>query len=125
VTMEGVIKSRNGALYVMYTYDEFAEPFRQFTWWRILETRGTGYGERPAAGDIATYADNGTWRTRHPETHRSTGTISVGSGSTHAESIERVSVNPPPARGKELRWHDGRWERLLARGWTPAGEGKS
>lgn len=122
--MEGVLKHRDGRLYVLYTYDEYGEPFRQFIWWRVLETRGTGYGERPEVGDLATSTGSGGWRTRNSSTQRSTGTVSTGTGSTQAEMVERVSIHPPAARGRQLRWHEGRWERLLARGWTPAGEGK-
>lgn len=122
--IEGKLEERDGKLYVLYTYDESSEPFRQYMWWRVLETRGTGYGERPEAGDIAASSGGGGWRTRNSTTHRSTGTVSTGTGSTPAEAVERVSILPPAAGGKQLRWRDGRWERLLARGWTSAGEGK-
>ena len=125
MAMEGTLKNRNGKLYVLYTSDEYSEPFRQFIWWRVLETRGTGYSERPEAGDLATSTGGGGWRTRNPSTHRSTGSVSTGTGSTQAETVERVSINPPPAGGKELRWRDGRWEKLMAKGWVPAGEGKA
>ena len=123
MAMQGTLKSRNGKLYVLYTYDEFSEPFRQYMWWRVLETRGTGYGERPQDGDSATSTGGGTWKTHDPSTHRATGSVTTGTGSTQAESVERVSLNPPSTGGKELRWHDGRWEKLMARGWVPAGEG--
>jgi hypothetical protein len=123
--MEGTLKSRDGKLYVLYTSDEYSEPYRQYAWWRVLEIRGTGYGERPEAGDIATSEGGGGWRTRNPSTHRSTGSVSTGTGSTAPEMVERVSINPPTVGGKELRWRDGRWEKLLAKGWVPAGEGKS
>jgi hypothetical protein len=123
--MEGTLKSRDGKLYVLYTYDEYSEPYRQYLWWRVLEIRGTGYGERPETGDIATSEGGGGWRTRNPATHRSTGSVSTGTGSTQAETVERVSIHPPAVGGKELRWRDGRWEKLLAKGWVPAGEGKS
>jgi hypothetical protein len=124
MAMEGTLKNRNGKLYVLYTSDEYSEPFRQYIWWRVTEIRGTGYGERPEAEDIATSTDGGGWRTRNPSTHRSTGSVSTGTGSTQAETVERVSISPPATSGKEIRWHDGRWERLLAKGWAPAGEGK-
>lgn len=125
MTMEGELKSRNGKLYVLYMSDEYSNPIRQCIWWRVLETRGTGYGERPEAGNIATSSGGGEWRTRNPSTHRSTGTVSTGSGSTQAETVERISIQPPNAGGKELRWHDGRWEKLMTRGWQPAGEGSA
>lgn len=123
--MEGKITERGGKLYVLYTSNEYTEPCRQHIWWRLLETHGTGYGERPGAGDIATSTGGGRWATRNPTTHRSTGFVSIGAGSTEAEFVERVKVLPPSAGGKQLRWHDGRWEKLGARGWTPAGEGKA
>ena len=125
MAMEGTLKSRDGKLYVLYMSDEYSEPFRQYIWWRVLETRGTGYGERPEAGDIATSSGGGEWRTRNPSTHRSTGTVSTGTGSTQAETVERVSIPPPTTGGKELRWRDGRWEKLMAKGWVSAGEGKA
>lgn len=122
--MEGKLESQGDKLYVLYTFDESEEPYRQRIWYRVLETRGTGYGERPEAGDVAKSAGGGTWQTRNPSTHRSTGSVSIGSGSTQAERVERVGVEPPAAGGKQLRWR-GRWERLLARGWAPAGEGRA
>jgi hypothetical protein len=125
MSMEGTLKSRNGKLYVLYTSDEYSEPFRQYLWWRVLETRGTGYGERPEAGDIATSTGGGEWRARNPSTHRSTGSVSTGTGSTQAETVERVSISPPATGGKELRWRDGRWEKRMAKGWVSAGEGKA
>lgn len=125
MAMEGTLKSRDGKLYVLYAYAEYSEPFRQYIWYRVLETRGTGYGERPEAGDVATSTGGGgEWRTRNPSTHRSTGSVSTGTGSTQAETVERVSIPPPAVGGKELRWQDGRWEKRLAKGWVPAGEGK-
>lgn len=122
--IEGTLKSRDGRLYVLYTSDEYSEPYRQYRWWRVLEMRGTGYGERPEAGDVATSEGGGSWKTRNPSTHRSTGSVSTGTGSTKAEIDERVSIHPPAVGKKELRWRDGRWEKLMAKGWVPAGEGK-
>jgi len=122
--MEGTLKTRDGKLYVLYVYDESDAPFRQCSWWRVTETHGTGYGDRPEAGNLATSTGGGQWRTRNPSTHRSTGSVSTGTGSTRAEIVERVDVPPPTTGGKQLRWRDGRWEKLLAMGWVPAGEGK-
>lgn len=125
MAMEGTLKSRDGRLYVLHTYDEYTEPYRQYLWFRVLGTRGTGYGERPEVEDLATWMGDGDWRTRNPSTQRTTGTVSTGSGSTQAERVERVPIHPPTVGKRELRWHDGRWEKYLAtRGWVPAGEGE-
>ena len=122
--MEGKLKHRNGKTYVRYAYNSHDEPFQIITWWRVLETHGTGYGERPELEDIATWNGEGVWKTRNPSTQRTTGSVSTGTGSTKGER-ERVAI-PPPAVGKrEIRWRDGRWEKLMAKGWVPAGEGKT
>lgn len=125
MVLEGTLKKRDGALYVLYTTTEDNAPMRQHIWYRVIETRGTGYGERPEAGDLATRVSGGDWRTRNPATHRATGYVSTGTGSTLPELVERVDIPPPAAGGKALRWYQGRWEKHLARGWAPAGEGKT
>jgi hypothetical protein len=125
MALEGTLKNRNGALYVLYTFDEDSAPVRQYIWYRVLGTRGTGYGEHPEAGDLTTRVSAGDWRARNPTTQRLTGYVSTGTGSTLAELVERVDIPPPATAGKKIRWHQGRWEKLLARGWAPAGEGKT
>lgn len=39
-------------------------------------------------------------------------------GQTKAFRQEEVDVERPKARGKELRWRNGRWQKLLKRGWV-------
>lgn len=41
-------------------------------------------------------------------------------GSTKATFQEHLDVPRPPARGKELRWYRGQWQRLLKNGWVSA-----
>lgn len=119
MSMIGKLKVRNGQLYVLYTYNEFAEPFRQRLWWRVLEVHRNGYhAADPAPEDEVTYQRGGRWRAGNRYT------VVTGDGNREAELVERERVPPPPSRGKELRWHDGRWERLLRTGWAAAGEGE-
>ena len=119
MVMTGKLKSRNGNLYVLYVNTEFAEPFRQFIWWRVLEVHRNGYNMySPEPEDELTYQRNGYWSAG------SRGGVVTGDGNQPAETIERVGVLPPPSRGKSLRWNDGQWERLTAKGWVAAGEGK-
>lgn len=116
MTMTGKLKTRNGQLYVLYTYNEFAEPFRRRLWWRVLEVHRDAYRPTdPEPEDELTYQRGGHWRAGNRYT--------VVTGD-EAELDERERVPPPPSRGKELRWHDGQWERLLRTGWVAAGEGK-
>jgi hypothetical protein len=118
MAMTGKLKSRNGKLYVLYVYNEFAEPFRQYIWWRVLEVHRNAYNmSSPEPEDEVTYRGNGYWSAG------SRGGVVTGDGNNQAETIERVSVLAPPSRGKELRWNDGQWERLTAKGWVAAGEG--
>lgn len=117
--MEGKVLNRNGKTYVLYVYNEYAEPYRQFVWWRIHETRRDPYSMRsPEDGDLVRYQGNGVWKGEHG------GTVVTGDGKTQAETTERVSVQAPLSGGKELRWNDGRWQKLMARGWVDAGEYK-
>ena len=43
----------------------------------------------------------------------------------NAEKVDRVAIPPPTVGKREIRWRDGRWEKLMAKGWVPAGEGKT
>lgn len=118
--MQGRIQSKNGKAYVVTTYDEQDEPFRQYQWWIIEQSRRNPYNlESPRDGDDARYAGENRWVVSRP------GVSNAGEVWTRRdrESSERVAVPPPPARGRQLRWYYGRWERLTARGWVPAGEG--
>jgi hypothetical protein len=117
MVMTGKLKSRNGNLYVLHVYTEFAEPFRRFIWWRVIEVHRNGYNNySPEPEDELTFQRNGYW---------SAGIRgAVVTADAPAETVERVSVLPPPSRGKSLRWNDGQWERLTAKGWVAAGEGK-
>ena len=120
MAMQGKIRSRNGRMYVLTTYDEQDEPVRQYQWWLIEQTRRNAYNlESPQDGDDARYTGQDRWIVSRP------GVSNAGEVWTRhsMESAERVSVPPPPARGRQLRWYYGRWERLTGRGWTPAGEG--
>lgn len=116
--LTGTLKNRNGQLYVLHVYNEFAEPFRQYIWWRVCEVRRNPYNMfSPEPEDELSYRGDGYWASANR------GGVATGEGNTKAELVERVSVLAPPARGKSLRWNDGRWERLLAKGWVAAGEG--
>ena len=88
---------------MVYTYDESGEPFRQYLWWRVIEARGTGYGERPEAGDVATSKGGGVWRTRNPRTHRSTGSVSTGAGHARTRSREGLVGLAPGPRRSQIR----------------------
>ena len=58
-----------------------------------------------SGGDLATRVSGGDWRTHNPATHRATGYVSTGTGSTLPELVERVDIPPPAVGGKALRWY--------------------
>ena len=119
--MRGELVMRDRKLYVLYSTTDENAPIRRLLYWRVHDVqRGRGFaGDFLGAGDAVTYAGDGTWSAG------SKGSVSTGSGNADAEFVESVPIPPPPARGKELRWHQGRWERRLASGWVAAGEGSA
>jgi len=118
--MQGTLVEREGKLYVRYSCTEYAEPFENVHYWLVTATKGNPYSaDRPGAGDDATYRGTGSWHTSNAA-RSSTGSVSTGAGDTQAAFRERNEVPAPPARGKELRWNNGCWERLLKKGWVPA-----
>lgn len=122
MSMQGRLVDRDGALHVLYQTTFNGEPIRRSLYWRVLQTTGNPYGhERPTAGDSVRYSGSGSWAV----TSRLAGGVSTGDGTADAAFVEDAPVPPPPARGKELRWYQGRWQRLMAKGWIDAGEGNS
>lgn len=117
--MEGKLVSRDDALWVLYETTEDAEPKLHHLWWKVESIAGTGY-ERPEDGDDVKYRGDGYWTVTRPDNHRHCGTVHTGSGSTKAHRRVVTSVSCPQTRGKETRWNQGRWEKLLKRGWVPA-----
>ena len=122
MAMQGKLVDRNGALHVLYQTTFDGEPTRRSLYWKVIQTTGNPYGrERPTAGDSVRYSGSGSWAV----TNRVAGGVSTGDGTADAAFVEDAPVPPPPARGKELRWYQGRWQRLSAKGWIDAGEGSS
>ena len=120
MALQGKLQTRNGRAYVLTTYDEQDEPVRQYQWWLVEQSRRNPHNlASPEDGDDARHTGQGRWVVSRPGVSNA-GEVWTGRS---MESSERLPVPPPPARGKQLRWYYGRWERLMARGWAPAGEG--
>jgi hypothetical protein len=121
--MDGVLKTRDGKLYVVYSSNDYSRPNRTTLWWRVVKTTANPYNaNRPQAGDKAVSRSGGEWSTSG--VNGSTGSVSIGSGSTNAEFREESEVLPPSVGDKQLRWQYGQWEKLTSKGWVPAGETK-
>lgn len=39
-------------------------------------------------------------------------------GDVEPIKVEFADAPPPKARGKQIRWHEGGWQKLLKRGWV-------
>ena len=99
--------------YVKYSYLLLAEPTRQTMWWRVERVESTcgALVCSPAVGDTVTRLDSSNaW---------------VGPGYRaytveDAGKVERTPVPCPKVGRRQARWNDGRWEKLLAKGWVPA-----
>jgi len=46
-------------------------------------------------------------------------TVEIGAGKA-SDLTTYEPIPAPKTRGKPTRWHEGRWEKLLSRGWVPA-----
>lgn len=117
------IKARNGKLFAVYEDKLFSEPTRVRSWYPINAAE-RDYPEIVGA-DVPTFLDDRGGRVRVRSTGRTLEFWMPQGGDTLPEFTEKEPIAPPPARGKELRYHQGQWERLTARGWAPAGEGKA
>ena len=117
MSMIGKIVNRNGKLYVLVSDALWSEPTIIYRFWLIERSIANAYGfERPEEGDEVRYAGDGHWHVLN----RLAGGVWTGDGSTPAAVVEKVSAPVPPARGKDLRWHEGRWQRLYKNGWRDA-----
>ena len=121
MALEGKIRERDGKLYVEYARTLENEPVRLTMLWRVIESYSNKYNmHRPEAGFHARGEGSGNWSVT------SAGNVAAGRVVTepNASIVEEVPVAQPSAGGKQVRWHEGRWEKLMAKGWIPAGEGK-
>jgi hypothetical protein len=112
--MVGNIDKIGEDLYVKYSMTFSDEPTRQTLWWKIERVVPNPFRMGwPAVGDEVTMRPSGgAWS--------GPGYLVYFTGAKDAEKVERVPVPCPATRGKPSRWNDGRWEKLLAKGWVPA-----
>jgi hypothetical protein len=122
MSMEGKLVARGGKMYVLYETTQYGTPEMVRLWWPVQQWQRDPYSANsPQVGDAVRYADQGWW---HVTSRPSGGNVSTGSGSTDAEFREEVPVPRPKVRGNiEVRWYQGRWEKLLKTGWKPVGTG--
>jgi len=112
--LTGQIDKIGEDLYVRYSSTFSNEPTRQTLWWKIDSVSRCPFQVGwPAVGDeVRSSAGAHGWSGAGYTVHFS--------GSKEAEKVVREPVACPATRGKPARWRDGRWEKLMARGWVPA-----
>lgn len=118
MSMVGKLIERNGKMYVRYEVTCYSAPERTCMEWLVISSKSNQYGfERPETGDDVRYAGDGHWHVMN----RMAGSVCTGDGRTNAAFSEVIPVPAPKVRGKtETRWNDGRWQKLMARGWVDA-----
>ena len=111
--LTGHIDQIGQCLYVKYSTTLFSEPTLKMSWWKIERVTQNPFSVgSPTVGDEVTSQSSGSGWVGSGYT--------VYCGSNDAEKVEFAPFPCPPARGKPTRWHDGRWEKRMARGWVPA-----
>ena len=100
-----------------------SEPIMRKLYWPVSRVQRGGNGLAP---DVQKIFDSGAELShRFSEDpfsyYKDGGTIAFylrDNGRTEAIKIENLPIDPPPARGKPIRWYQGRWQRELKRGWV-------
>ena len=109
--LHGTIDKIGNDLYVKYVDTLWSEPTQKTLWWKILRVERRPMGATfPAVGDALTSFTPERWVARDYAVY-------VDSRAQAARETH-TPVPCPPSRGKPTRWHEGRWERLLAKGWV-------
>jgi len=112
--LKGHIDQIGQGWYIKYATTLDSEPTLRILWWKIESVaRNPFRAGSPSVGDEVT-------RLSGQQGWTGPGYTVYLPGDQEAEKVETVAVPCPPARGKPTRWRDGRWEKLLARGWVPA-----
>ncbi len=116
MSIQGTIHLEGETVFVRYETTFENEPTRQILFWRVDRVVRSPYhvGSHPMAGDVvrAGVGSDNTWSGPGYTVHFA--------GTAEAERIEREPVPCPSTRGKPSRWYQGRWEKLMAKGWVPA-----
>src|SRR5262245_25238347 len=122
IMLQGTIVSLDGERFGFeYRATLYNEPKATRHVWELERVRTEGYSYcraeesigRPATcrdGAVSCYLGNGNYVRG----------LLVGGASAKASVFEITDVPCPKARGKETRWHNGRWEKLLRTGWAAA-----
>lgn len=114
--LKGAIDMIGNNIYVKYSTTLESEPTRRTLWWKVdvvLPQPWSSARRWPEIGDeVTSVSGSDEWR--------ATGYSVSFPGNRQAEKVECEPVPCPKTRGKEARWRNGRWEKLLAKGWVPA-----
>ncbi len=103
-----------GELYVRWELNQWSIPVKRTLWWRVERVARSPFrpDATPQSGDPVRALGGGVWS--------GDGYTVAFSPFKDAERIEETAIPCPPTRGKQTRYQDGRWEKLMARGWVPA-----
>lgn len=111
--LTGTIDTVDGKFCVRYASTLENEPVQQTLWWVVQRIERT-------PGAITCHPTNGDVLTKQHGPWVGSGYRAYTDGSAEAFKVEYAPVQCPPTRGKQARWNNGRWEKLMARGWVSA-----
>lgn len=111
------VAEENGKFYVVGAMTRYYEPVIAYSWYPIFSQTchpsllvDVLLAEGPRIGKTEEFI--------HPQRNNCRVTIRTDVKPVKTEVVE--APRPKVRRGVELRWHEGRWQKLLKRGWVPA-----
>ena len=114
----------NGALHVRLVTTAENTPERITHYWPLSEVRSVAAFRLEGKRVVDSY--DGVFRVHHTDADywtpglRDARAVLINGGKTESVHCEREPIAEPPRRGKVLRWYQGRWQRLLKKGWVDA-----
>ena len=124
-TLRGTMVRLDGKLVIRYETTNWSEATRSIFFWPLSDDRSTGAAFRLEGHAVVSLDDHGGWGVAPEDPDfwqlKNARAVMLNGGKTEAVKVERVEVPCPKVRaGIKTRWHEGRWEKLMKKGWVLA-----
>jgi hypothetical protein len=123
-TLRGTMVRLDGKLVIRYETANWSEPTRVIMYYPLSEDRSSGAPWR-LEGRAVVSTGYGEWRGAPEDPDfwqlRNATAVALNGDKTEAVKVEREPIPCPKVRaGIQTRWHEGRWEKLMKKGWVAA-----